>query len=267
MKKNKIISAAIALALGISALTSCASNQTEPAADKDNELDVTQTQEEPSDTASGDEKTNVVVSGQRAAPDLYRTLAKSKLVIKGEVLEKGESHHSNPDGTLVNDYGDSVTYATVTPYTVRVDEVYRGDVKPGDVIVVNTLNDNYLPADADEKYQSVESDISNVYLDVGEETVLCLGFATSYFPAGTTAADAGYTITGDVEGVFVAEPQNEEQKTAAVDSDGSGNVWYSEFHTIDLNTLTGEIDTAISKAAKYGVDENADSIGYIDNSL
>ncbi len=56
--------------------------------------------------------------------DLYR---ERSLIFKGTVVEKGASAYTNPDNTRTDRYGYQVENKLVTNYTVRIDELYKGE--------------------------------------------------------------------------------------------------------------------------------------------
>lgn len=265
--KTKIISATLAMLLCALTLASCG-NEAEPAADTNAESGANTEEMVQSEAPVEDGGEGIVstTSAIRAQPDLHRVLACSKLVISGEVLEAKESYQTNPNGDMINNDGEYVHNYIMTPYLVRVDEVYRGDVKPGDVIVMNGKN-SVMPTYDSEIVSCSSDEEDSQYFEVGQKAVFCLTFYDTYFPAGTTLDDVGYMLTLTEDAVFEIEPQNEEQEIAAIDLDEPGDLRYSENFTIDLDTIKDEIDAAAGEAAKYGADEEGNWIGYPDSAL
>ena len=99
----------------------------------------------------------VQIEGCQITPDFDLAVSVSDAIVKGEVIEEYESGHSNPTGKALNAIGETIPYGIVTKYFFRVDEVYKGDLKPGDVISLETVLDTGIP-DADyEKYNVILS--------------------------------------------------------------------------------------------------------------
>ncbi len=56
--------------------------------------------------------------------DLYR---ERSLIFKGTVLEKGDSAYTNPNHKRKDQWGYQVENELVTNYTVRIDEIFKGE--------------------------------------------------------------------------------------------------------------------------------------------
>ena len=56
--------------------------------------------------------------------DLYR---ERPLILEGTVLEKGDSAYTNPDHKRKDKWGYQVENKLVTNYTVRIDEIFKGE--------------------------------------------------------------------------------------------------------------------------------------------
>lgn len=80
----------------------------------------------------------VEIQSSSIYPDFDLAVSVSDAIVKGEVIEEYESGHSNPTDEAVNALGETIPYGIVTKYSFRVDEVYKGDLKPGDVISIET---------------------------------------------------------------------------------------------------------------------------------
>jgi len=109
----------------------------------------------PASFASGKEDIIVDIQNSNIYPDFDLAVSISDAIVKGEVIEEYEPCHSNPTGKALNAIGETIPYGIVTKYSFRVDEVYKGDLKPSDVISLETVLDTGIP-DADyEKYNVI----------------------------------------------------------------------------------------------------------------
>lgn len=110
------------------------------------------------------------ISGSVAPVDWQILTNKALLIVSGEVVEGKEPYHANPDGTLKNKYGEQVFNTLNYQYTVRVDEVFKGDVTPGDTVSVNIYNNG------GEDPTSMIFGHQDYYLTVGEKCIFFLYF-------------------------------------------------------------------------------------------
>ena len=68
-------------------------------------------------------------------PDLSFTIYVSSEIVRGTVVAEGETRRSNPTGEGINGMGESIPRdGVISFYDLRVEEVFKGDVRPGDVI-------------------------------------------------------------------------------------------------------------------------------------
>ena len=109
------------------------------------------------ESSSDPDKEDIIVpiEGSQITPDFDLAVSISDAIVKGEVIEEYESGHSNPTGKALNAIGETIPYGIVTKYSFRVDEVYKGDLKPGDVISLETVLDTGIPASVYEKYNVI----------------------------------------------------------------------------------------------------------------
>lgn len=128
-----------------------------------------------------------------SAEDLLKT---APLVFLGVVSEESEGHyrnetevHKNADGSIMYNYW-------VTPYTVKVLEVYKGDLDEStQELTVSTLN---LYSNEDMTEQRIETE--TYYMQVGDKMIFCVSYEQadeSYVPLFD---DLGYfeQVKGDV---------------------------------------------------------------------
>ena len=137
----------------------------------------------------------------------------------------------------------------MSPYVIRVDRVYKGDIQAGQTVLVNTLNNTWLTPDQLENYNIV-SDEPSCYLTVGQKALFCAAFFSCYSPAGSTVDQTGYYIVYDTEGIFEPEAKNSEQIAALDAAEQPDRLLFSESLTIDLDTLEDEIQKAGTDSEK-----------------
>ncbi len=127
-----------------------------------------------------------------SAKDLLKT---APLVFLGVVSEESEGHYRNETQVHKNADGSTMYNYWVTPYTVKVLEVYKGDLDESvRELTVSTLNFN---SNEDTSAQSAQS---SFYLQVGDKMIFCVSYEQadeSYVPLFD---DLGYfeQVKGDV---------------------------------------------------------------------
>lgn len=202
---KKILMILLAMALIVS-LTACSEEKPDESASVESLEKTTGTGGEASQstTSAAKDADDVIIqiSGSIENPDLKALVTQSEVIVSGEVIAEAEPVHTNPDGTLVNCYGSRIKPAMKYQYSVRVNEVFLGDVQPGDIVTVNLFNDYGIPYD-NTGLVKVRTDFTNYYLTVGEENFFFL-----YFFDGRTAIEdptpenTGYEATKWGNGIF-----------------------------------------------------------------
>ncbi|MBQ7474797.1 MAG: hypothetical protein IJS78_02635 [Clostridia bacterium] len=68
-------------------------------------------------------------------PDLLFTIYASSEIVRGTVVAEGVTRQTNPTGDAINGMGELIPwYAVISFYDLKVEEVFKGDVMPGNVI-------------------------------------------------------------------------------------------------------------------------------------
>lgn len=205
--------------------------------------------EEAAGAGATDGKPTVVISSSQAEITLDDLLSTSELIVAGEVLDTLSEEHTNPDGTLKNYMGDPVIKAMATSYSFRIDEVYKGDAKPGDTIVVKVMNDKYLLPEEAAMYH-VYSDEEDFYLEEGRTGIFCLLYADHYVSADAPEGEAGYVVVYQEDGIF--EMDDSAVSNHYVNGQKGSVIYRSRSLAIDLNTFEQDIADADAWAEAIG---------------
>lgn len=154
-------------------------------------------------------------------------LKESELILKGTVVEQGESAMTNPDGTLKSEEGYEVGNCMVTDYTVRIEELYKGTFEE-ETITVKVATGHGLSPDlilyGEDKTTYLKEPIDIYELETGKTYVFTLLPYTEH----TDKRFSGYytfdqsTFAPTEEGVFknsndsILNPATVSQEIAAV---------------------------------------------------
>lgn len=157
--------------------------------------------EEPTESATENGDERIEINYLQAVSSLESLIQRTEGIVYGEVIAEAEPVHTNPDGRLMNGYGEPVEYAMKYQYSFRVDESFVGDVQKDDVIKVNVFNDYHIPYGTDP--ENVYTNYVNYHLKVGEKYVLFIYFwDRRTAEENPTPETVGYETNGWKEGVF-----------------------------------------------------------------
>lgn len=134
-------------------------------------------------------------------------LKESELILKGTVVEQGESAMTNPDGTLRSEEGYEIGNCMVTDYTVRIEELYKGTFEE-ETITVKVATGHGLSPDlilyGEDKTTYLKDPVDIYELETGKTYV----FALLPYEEHTDSRFSGYytfdqsTFAPTEEGVF-----------------------------------------------------------------
>ena len=104
-------------------------------------------------------------------------LKESELILKGTVMEQGESAMTNPDGTLRSEEGYEIGNCMVTDYTIRIEDLYKGNFEE-ETITVKVANGHGLSPDlilyGEDKTTYLKEPIDIYELETGKTYVFTL---------------------------------------------------------------------------------------------
>ena len=72
------------------------------------------------------------------APDLWSTIHASSEIVRGTVVGEIGTTQSNPTGDAVNGRGEVIPDGVISFYDLKVEEVFKGDLKVGDTVRIFT---------------------------------------------------------------------------------------------------------------------------------
>lgn len=135
-------------------------------------------------------------SACRVAVSTDSLLKSSPLIFQGKVTAEGPGHYTNPDGSKTEG-GYQMINQWLTPYTVQVLEVYKGDLRDDIHELTVAGFSPTSPEDYDPSFFSTGD--SSISFEIGEIAVFCVTYSEE---------NGCYEVIYNIDGIF--HPSNEE---------------------------------------------------------
>ncbi len=117
-------------------------------------------------------KGRTVVESSDAVATTEQMLYSAPLVILGKVTAQKEGHYRNPDLSKKAPDGNPFYNTWITPYTVEILEVYKGNLKDDITTLDISISNDYSP----QVMQEENIDAPYYTLQVGDTFVFCLTY-------------------------------------------------------------------------------------------
>ena len=122
----------------------------------------------PRQTETERQSDHVSVEGSMPTPDLSFMIYASSEIVRGTVVGEGVTRETNPTGEAINGMGELIPrYGIISFFDLRVEEVFKGDVRPGDVIRLFSVEEIVVFGDPDYK-------VSPYRLNKGQTGIFCI---------------------------------------------------------------------------------------------
>lgn len=162
---------------------------------------------------SSKEKQVLTVSGMKAQVDAEIWKSTSDIILKGKVIEVGESYFTNPEGDKMQSDGVTpVLNAYVTEYIVSVEEVYKGEWS-AETITIKAHNRAGLNVEqalyGEDEETVVINEIPDVTMTMGE----CL-IGVCLFTEETYGNEPFYELAYGAAGYFLPQEDGSYYNTA-----------------------------------------------------